>query len=148
MAATPKPVKIDILTDMKRLLHVAGLSLQDDLSNTTIHPAFRDDIILPSPPDLFDEDSEVKSGSDEGNICCFCEGPFPMDPSPELKKLGLLLKARPEFCKQAGRNHLGSYLPFNLTADYCQMHRAETHIIPNGIACGWPSKIDFSSLHW
>ncbi|KNZ45247.1 uncharacterized protein VP01_8337g1 [Puccinia sorghi] len=42
---------------------------------------------------------------------------------------------------------MGCYLPFNLTADYCQMHQAKNHIIPNGIPCGWPSKIEFSSLH-
>ena len=35
---------------------------------------------------------------------------------------------------------------FHLTADYCQMHRAETHIIPNGVARGWPTSIDFIHL--
>ncbi|KNZ45094.1 uncharacterized protein VP01_84g9 [Puccinia sorghi] len=146
-----KPLKIDLFKDMKNTLHAAGLSLQDDLANGRIHPTFCDNITHPSPPDLYDEDIEVKARSYEGNICEFGDGPFPPVPLPELTKLGLLLRARPEICKylvspEGISSCVIDEIQFNLTADYCQMHQAKTDIIPEGITCGWPTHREFGSL--
>lgn len=63
---TSKTLKIKLWKEMKNKLHAAGLSLQDDLANGRIHPTFCDNITHPSPPDLYDEDIEVKARSYEG----------------------------------------------------------------------------------
>ncbi|PLW34268.1 hypothetical protein PCASD_17901 [Puccinia coronata f. sp. avenae] len=81
---------------MKELLNSHGLSLQEETTETTIHPAFRGNIVIPDLP----EEPESIIKAEKGTICVFCNDPFPLVPSPKLTKLGDFLKAKAEVRRQ------------------------------------------------
>jgi hypothetical protein len=42
---------VDILKDMKEVLHLHGLQLQEDSSKEMIHPAFQGNVTMPDLPE-------------------------------------------------------------------------------------------------
>ncbi|PLW50924.1 hypothetical protein PCASD_01126 [Puccinia coronata f. sp. avenae] len=137
------PLPVDILKDMKAVLHSRGLQLQEDPSDAMIHPAFRGNVTMPELP----EAPQKLIQASKGNLCVFCDEPMPLNPSSKLKKLGQYLQAKPKVQhRREPTNPWALHLPFPLTASYCQMHQAELNIIPHGLAKQWPSTIDFENL--
>ncbi|PLW13223.1 hypothetical protein PCASD_21149 [Puccinia coronata f. sp. avenae] len=83
---------VDILKDMKEVLHLHGLQLQEDSSKEMIHPAFRGNVTMPDLPKA----PQTLIQASKGNLCVFCDEPMPLNPSCRLKKLGEYLQAKPE----------------------------------------------------
>ncbi|PLW28633.1 hypothetical protein PCANC_23030 [Puccinia coronata f. sp. avenae] len=134
---------VDILKDMKEVLHLHGLQLQEDSSEEMIHPAFQGNVTMPDLP----EAPQTLIQASKGDLCVFCDEPMPLNPSCRLKKLGEYLQAKPEVQhRREPTNPWALHLPFPLTAGYCQMHQAELSIIPHGLSKQWPSTIDFENL--
>ncbi|PLW30014.1 hypothetical protein PCASD_15767 [Puccinia coronata f. sp. avenae] len=134
---------VDILKDMKEVLHLHGLQLQEDSSKEMIHPAFQGNVTMPDLP----EAPQTLIQASKGDLCVFCDEPMPLNPSCRLKKLGEYLQAKPEVQhRREPTNPWALHLPFPLKAGYCQMHQAELSIIPHGLAKQWPSTIDFENV--
>ncbi|POW19243.1 hypothetical protein PSHT_04920 [Puccinia striiformis] len=73
---------------------------------------------------------------------------LPAKPSPKLTKLGEYPKSLLAVHKRRdSTNRLALHLPFPRIAQYCQLHRAKTTVIPDGLNNGWPTTIDFGKVY-
>ena len=82
---------------------------------------------------------------DPKTLCAFCDEPWPKEPSKELTDL--FARIRPRAWPQPRyRNACGLQAPVEVFIDLCNMHRNETTVIPEGLAQGWPSEIDFDAV--
>jgi hypothetical protein len=82
---------------------------------------------------------------DPSTICAFCDQPWPKEPSKELMDLYARIRQRAKPQPRFG-NARGLRAPMKVFIDMCVMHRNETTVIPEGLAQGWPSKIDFDAI--
>ncbi|EGU11330.1 Proteophosphoglycan ppg4 [Rhodotorula toruloides ATCC 204091] len=101
---------------------------------------------LDSPDPLLENDHHVV---DPDTLCPFCDGPFPDDPSNELLRLKRYLLSNPDAeCRPTMKNRKAIRLPNHVvaTAAFCQRHRNEREVIPEGLANGYPRDIDFDEL--
>lgn len=74
---------------------------------------------------------------------------MPEEPSRRLLQLRDYLLNRPNIVEQPSvRNPGAMRLPVSETATFCRMHAEEAHIVPDGIAQGWPASIDWGTLPW
>jgi hypothetical protein len=85
------------------------------------------------------------STADPSTICPFCDEEWPAKLSIELTALREKLLKYSKPIKRF-RNPEGHTAPISVFIDLCVMHRNETSIIPNGIARGFPTAIDFDAL--
>ncbi|BGP33302.1 hypothetical protein JCM10296v2_005098 [Rhodotorula toruloides] len=101
---------------------------------------------LDSPDPLLANDHHV---ADPDTLCPFCDAPFPDDPSDELLRLKRYLLSNPDAESRATmKNRKAIRLPNHVvaTAAFCQRHRNERDVIPEGLANGYPRDIDFDEL--
>ncbi|KAK4685605.1 hypothetical protein P7C73_g4547, partial [Tremellales sp. Uapishka_1] len=102
-----------------------------------------------------DEDASQKARTDEmfcatyknlRTLCPFCSKPFPKKPSTHLSGLRASLVKLSEPAP-TGSNPAARSLPWTQTITFCEMHDAETSIIPLGIRAGFPLEVDFLQLY-
>ncbi|BGP09303.1 hypothetical protein JCM10049v2_005167 [Rhodotorula toruloides] len=101
---------------------------------------------LDSPDPLLENDHLV---ADPDTLCPFCDAPFPDDPSDELLRLKRYLLSNPDAeHRPTMKNRKAIRLPNHVvaTAAFCQRHRNEREVIPEGLANGYPRDIDFDEL--
>ncbi|KAJ7032846.1 RTC4-like domain-containing protein, partial [Mycena alexandri] len=82
---------------------------------------------------------------DPKTLCPFCDHIFPADPSP---KLVLLLETalNRSYREQRPTNALGRKAPIGVYIGMCARHVFEQELLPEAIASGWPTSIDWSSV--
>lgn len=82
---------------------------------------------------------------DHDTLCPFCDEPLPPQPSSRLQRLieraRLHARAQPRVA-----NSKGLIAPFAIFIGACNQHRDETTVIPEGVAQGWPTNIDFDAI--
>ncbi|GAA5948813.1 hypothetical protein JCM3765_003910 [Sporobolomyces pararoseus] len=84
---------------------------------------------------------------DPSTLCPFCDQPLPEQPSERLSSLKSYLLARPHIeSRHSFRNSKAKYLPIVEIASFCQLHKVEKTVIPEGRAKGYPVKIDWKAL--
>ncbi|KAF8328450.1 RTC4-like domain-containing protein [Cantharellus anzutake] len=88
---------------------------------------------------------DTSDAIDPSTICPFCDEPWPSDPSAELTNL-LARARRKAWPHKRYTNPEGLKAPLEAIIDLCNTHRSEASIIPEGIAKGWPSEIDFDAI--
>ncbi|BGP25745.1 hypothetical protein JCM10295v2_004680 [Rhodotorula toruloides] len=101
---------------------------------------------LDSPDPLLENDQHV---ADPDTLCPFCDGPLPDEPSDELVRLKRYLIRNPDADRRPTmKNRKAIRLPNHVvaTAAFCQRHRNEREVIPEGLANGYPRNIDFDEL--
>ncbi|KAG8901871.1 hypothetical protein FRB99_005027 [Tulasnella sp. 403] len=76
--------------------------------------------------------------------CPFCGEPFPPKPSRKLRDLLETVLRRAKRTATPG-NPTGN-VPWQISINVCQLHRAETTVLPEGQRRGWPKKLDFSGI--
>ncbi|OAV88934.1 hypothetical protein PTTG_28864 [Puccinia triticina 1-1 BBBD Race 1] len=103
--------------------------------------------------EMFAKPSQPKENYDDDDL----PAEFPTDeaqnqeilsnPLTRFLKLNKYLKGVPEVKFWSGSsNPAALHLLFPRIAEHCQLHRAETTLIPMGISRGWPIHIDFEIL--
>lgn len=108
--------------------------------------------LLPHPLSLVrfecaDPDSVQDERVDPSALCPFCDQPLPTDPSQRLVSLQQYLLERPHIeSRYSARNPNAKYLPIVEIASFCQLHKVERTIIPEGIEKGYPMVIDWKAL--
>ncbi|WVW79927.1 hypothetical protein I302_101898 [Kwoniella bestiolae CBS 10118] len=79
-------------------------------------------------------------------LCPYCYGPFPSNPSPNLlrqqEELHALSTPKPTESNPNARE-----LSWQRHIEFCGLHHAETSVIPLGIRAGYPESIDFANLN-
>ncbi|EJU03670.1 hypothetical protein DACRYDRAFT_77371 [Dacryopinax primogenitus] len=92
--------------------------------------------------------SPVSSGMNEAEtkeLCPFCDEPWPERPSKRLTEL--LKQVKPRAWKDPRySNPDGLSAPLEIFVSLCTLHRSETSHIPEGIAQGWPTTLDFNRI--
>ncbi|WRT65504.1 uncharacterized protein IL334_002447 [Kwoniella shivajii] len=78
-------------------------------------------------------------------LCPYCSGPFPVEPSPNLLRLKAELHSI-STPMPTSRNPDARSLNWQRHIDFCALHQAETSVIPLGIRDGYPKSIDFAIL--
>ncbi|CAE6455961.1 unnamed protein product [Rhizoctonia solani] len=80
-----------------------------------------------------------------GNLCPFCDEPFPDNPSPDLMQLLADLR-KAAVSEPRLRNPNGLTAPLMTYINLCQMHRAESTYVEQGRRNHWPSVIDWDDV--
>ncbi|GAA5895753.1 uncharacterized protein JCM6883_001611 [Sporobolomyces salmoneus] len=84
---------------------------------------------------------------DASMLCPFCDQPLPAEPSDRLVSLKRYLLERPHLeSRHSVRNPKAKYLPIVEIASFCQLHKVERTVIPEGRKNGYPMKIDWKAL--
>ena len=84
---------------------------------------------------------------DASLLCPFCSNLLPEKPSKTLTDLLAYLLDQPNIVDfPTARNPEGKRLPVTQTATLCRLHEEERTIIPDGIAQGWPTDVDWAGL--
>ncbi|GAA6013941.1 hypothetical protein JCM11491_003463 [Sporobolomyces phaffii] len=84
---------------------------------------------------------------DPSRLCPFCDQALPDEPSDRLTSLRQYLLARPNIeSRLSARNPDAKYLPIVEIASFCQLHKVERTVIPEGIKRGYPMKINWNDL--
>ncbi|GAA5884755.1 hypothetical protein JCM16303_005260 [Sporobolomyces ruberrimus] len=97
-----------------------------------------------TPDELLDtEEIEI----DPSTLCPFCDQELPTDPSDRLVSLKEYLLDRPHIePRLSARNSEAKYLPIVEIASFCQLHKTEKIVVPEGVKQGYPLKIDWKGL--
>lgn len=92
---------------------------------------------------MSDTDVEI----DPSTLCPFCDSLLPANPSARLTSLKDYLLSRPHIEPRTSiRNRKAKYLPIVQIASFCQLHKIETTLIPEGRKKGYPMTIDWDGL--
>ncbi|GAA5926808.1 uncharacterized protein JCM15063_000375 [Sporobolomyces koalae] len=84
---------------------------------------------------------------DPSRLCPFCDQILPPVPTTRLVSLKNYLLARPHIEDRiSARNPQARYLPIIEIASFCQLHKVEKTVIPEGMAKGYPMEIDWAAL--
>ncbi|KZP01572.1 hypothetical protein CALVIDRAFT_551954 [Calocera viscosa TUFC12733] len=78
-------------------------------------------------------------------ICPFCDEPWPEQPSKRLTALLDQITAQ-AWKEPRYANPNGLSAPMEIFVTLCTLHRSESSHIPEGIAQGWPTSIDFRAI--
>ncbi|KZT59479.1 hypothetical protein CALCODRAFT_191653 [Calocera cornea HHB12733] len=91
--------------------------------------------------------SSSSSGPESGQrqLCPFCDEPWPERPSKRLTALLDQVKLH-AWKDPRYSNPDGFSAPMEVFVTLCTLHRSESSHIPEGIAEGWPTKIDFGGI--
>ncbi|KAI9508176.1 RTC4-like domain-containing protein [Russula earlei] len=92
-----------------------------------------------------DDSLFVGESTDPWNLCPFCDEKLPPNPSPFYRSLfeGARRKAHPD---PRPSNPLGLKALMGVYIASCKRHRFEAHQIPEAMAKGWPTDIDFGRV--
>jgi hypothetical protein len=82
---------------------------------------------------------------DPSSLCPFCDEKLPLNPSPFYRSLleAARRKARPD---PRPTNPRGLKVMMSIYVASCKRHRFEVHQIPEAVAKGWPTDIDFGKV--
>ncbi|GAA6059977.1 hypothetical protein JCM10212_001326 [Sporobolomyces blumeae] len=113
------------------------LTFDDDLDDVG---GYRDD----SDDELLEM---TRDDIDPSSLCPFCDSLLPPHPSERLMSLEKYLLALPQVEPRTSvRNPHAKYLPIVTIASFCQLHKEERTVIPEGEAKGYPTEIDWDGL--
>lgn len=82
---------------------------------------------------------------DPSSLCPFCDEKLPLNPSPFYRSLleAARRKARPD---PRPTNPHGLKVMMGIYVESCKRHRFEAHQIPEAMAKGWPTDINFGKV--
>jgi hypothetical protein len=87
----------------------------------------------------------IGESADPSNLCPFCDEELPPNPSPFYRSL-LEAARRKAYLDPRPTNPRGLKGQIGVYIASCKRHRFETHQIPEAIAKGWPTDINFSRV--
>lgn len=82
---------------------------------------------------------------DPSRLCPFCDEKLPLNPSPFYRTL-LEAARRKAYSDPRPTNPRGLKAMMGIYISSCKRHRFEAHQIPEAIAKGWPTDINFGKV--
>ncbi|GAA5995860.1 hypothetical protein JCM5350_007962, partial [Sporobolomyces pararoseus] len=142
---TEEDSDLEIVDPSKSQEEEEGEEQDDDGDEGEWREALRDAEREETPDELLMTQRPAKI--DPSTLCPFCDQPLPEEPSERLSSLKRYLLARPHIeSRHSFRNPKAKYLPIVEIASFCQLHKVEKTVIPEGRAKGYPVKIDWRAL--